>query len=186
MKSDDVKVIKDDEATFARIGREIRMMPLMDDGKERFAPGDIVFLWMATHGVDIGGIDGMVHVSELSWGRIHQPSEVLSVGDEIEVVLWLADRTHDESLVRFAEFLLTQAADWTEEERSRYFYVAQLCDFETVVQPEFTPDCMIKRNRYMVDKSSVLLAVFDGTFGGTMQTVNYARKLGLEIIEISP
>ncbi len=35
--------------------------------------------------VDIGGIDGMVHVSELSWGRIHQPSEVLSVGDEIQV-----------------------------------------------------------------------------------------------------
>jgi len=35
--------------------------------------------------VDIGGIDGMVHVSELSWRRIHQPSEVVSVGDEIEV-----------------------------------------------------------------------------------------------------
>lgn len=35
--------------------------------------------------VDIGGIDGMVHVSELSWKRIHQPSEVVSVGDEIEV-----------------------------------------------------------------------------------------------------
>ena len=35
--------------------------------------------------VDIGGIDGMVHVSELSWGRIHQPSEVLSVGDEVDV-----------------------------------------------------------------------------------------------------
>ena len=35
--------------------------------------------------VDIGGIDGMVHVSELSWGRIHQPSEVLAVGDEVDV-----------------------------------------------------------------------------------------------------
>ena len=35
--------------------------------------------------VDIGVIDGMVHVSELSWGRIHQPSEVLSVGDEVDV-----------------------------------------------------------------------------------------------------
>ena len=35
--------------------------------------------------VDIGGIDGMVHVSELSWGRIHQPSEVVAVGDEIDV-----------------------------------------------------------------------------------------------------
>ena len=42
--------------------------------------------------VDIGGIDGMVHVSELSWGRIHQPSEVVSVGDEIEVYVIKFDR----------------------------------------------------------------------------------------------
>ena len=34
--------------------------------------------------VDIGGIDGMVHVSELSWSRIKQPSDVLSVGDEVD------------------------------------------------------------------------------------------------------
>ena len=42
--------------------------------------------------VDIGGIDGMVHVSELSWGRIRQPSEVLSVGDEVEVYVISFDR----------------------------------------------------------------------------------------------
>ena len=42
--------------------------------------------------VDIGGIDGMVHVSELSWGRIHQPSEVVSVGDEIDVYVINFDR----------------------------------------------------------------------------------------------
>ena len=42
--------------------------------------------------VDIGGIDGMVHVSELSWGRIHQPSEVFSVGDEIDVYVINFDR----------------------------------------------------------------------------------------------
>ena len=42
--------------------------------------------------VDIGGIDGMVHVSELSWGRIHQPSEVVSVGDEIDVYVISFDR----------------------------------------------------------------------------------------------
>ena len=35
--------------------------------------------------VDIGGIDGMVHVSELSWSRIKNPSDVVSVGDSIEV-----------------------------------------------------------------------------------------------------
>ncbi len=35
--------------------------------------------------VDIGGVDGMVHVSELSWKRVHNPAEVLKVGDVIEV-----------------------------------------------------------------------------------------------------
>ena len=35
--------------------------------------------------VDIGGVDGMVHVSELSWNRIKTPAEVVSVGDEIDV-----------------------------------------------------------------------------------------------------
>ena len=35
--------------------------------------------------VDIGGVDGMVHVSELSWNRIKNPSEVVKVGDEIDV-----------------------------------------------------------------------------------------------------
>lgn len=35
--------------------------------------------------VDIGGIDGMVHVTELTWGRIRHPSEVVSVGDKLNV-----------------------------------------------------------------------------------------------------
>ncbi|MDO5141845.1 MAG: bifunctional 4-hydroxy-3-methylbut-2-enyl diphosphate reductase/30S ribosomal protein S1 [Eubacteriales bacterium] len=35
--------------------------------------------------VDIGGVDGMVHISELSWGRIKHPSEVVSVGDAVKV-----------------------------------------------------------------------------------------------------
>ena len=35
--------------------------------------------------VDIGGVDGMVHISELSWGRIKHPSEVVSVGDKVKV-----------------------------------------------------------------------------------------------------
>ena len=42
--------------------------------------------------VDIGGIDGMVHVSELSWSRIKNPAEVVSVGDELEVYVIGFDR----------------------------------------------------------------------------------------------
>lgn len=41
--------------------------------------------------VDIGGVDGMVHISELSWNRIKNPAEVLSVGDEIEVYVKALD-----------------------------------------------------------------------------------------------
>ncbi|MGN0647476.1 MAG: bifunctional 4-hydroxy-3-methylbut-2-enyl diphosphate reductase/30S ribosomal protein S1 [Oscillospiraceae bacterium] len=37
--------------------------------------------------VDLGGVDGMVHVSELSWSRIHQPSDVVEVGDTLEVYI---------------------------------------------------------------------------------------------------
>ena len=42
--------------------------------------------------VDIGGVDGMVHISELSWSRIKHPSEVVSVGDTVEVYVISFDR----------------------------------------------------------------------------------------------
>lgn len=37
--------------------------------------------------VDIGGMDGMIHISELSWNRIKHPSEVVNVGDTVEVTI---------------------------------------------------------------------------------------------------
>ncbi len=37
--------------------------------------------------VDLGGVDGMVHISELSWGRVKHPSEVVKVGDMVEVYI---------------------------------------------------------------------------------------------------
>lgn len=45
--------------------------------------------------VDIGGIDGLVHISELSWNRIKHPSEVVSVGDTIEVYIHSLDRENN-------------------------------------------------------------------------------------------
>lgn len=42
--------------------------------------------------VDIGGVDGMIHISELSWTRIKHPSEVVNVGDQVEVYVKALDR----------------------------------------------------------------------------------------------
>lgn len=93
---------------------------------------------------------------------------------------------HPEITIEAAIPCETQARAWTERDRARYFRLVADCDLESLISREYTSDCMIKRNKYMVDNSSVLIAVFDGTFGGTMQTVNYAVKKGLEIIKISP
>ena len=42
--------------------------------------------------VDLGGADGLVHISELAWHRVRHPSEVLSVGDEVDVYVLRLDR----------------------------------------------------------------------------------------------
>jgi len=42
--------------------------------------------------VDLGGIEGLIHISELSWGRVTHPNEVLSPGDEIEVYVLNLDQ----------------------------------------------------------------------------------------------
>ena len=41
--------------------------------------------------VDIGGVDGLLHVSDIAWGRVNQPADVLSVGQEIEVKVLKVD-----------------------------------------------------------------------------------------------
>jgi small subunit ribosomal protein S1 len=42
--------------------------------------------------IDLGGADGLVHLSELSWGRVNHPSEVLKVGDKVSVYVLSVDR----------------------------------------------------------------------------------------------
>jgi small subunit ribosomal protein S1 len=42
--------------------------------------------------VDLGGIDGLLHITDMSWGRINHPSEILKVGDKIDVVVLKYDK----------------------------------------------------------------------------------------------
>ncbi len=45
--------------------------------------------------VDLGGVDGLIHISELSWGRVEHPSDVVKVGDEVEVFVLDVDRERE-------------------------------------------------------------------------------------------
>ena len=46
--------------------------------------------------------------------------------------------------------------------------------------------CMQKRNRYMVDSAAHMIAVFNGSPGGTKSTIEYAKRKGLDIILLDP
>lgn len=80
----------------------------------------------------------------------------------------------------------TQAQKWPEDLRRRWRAVLDACDLETVVQQNYDRWCMLRRDRYMVDRSAAVLAVFGGTPGGTRYTLNYAMDQGREILLLDP
>lgn len=81
----------------------------------------------------------------------------------------------------------TQAVKWSMAQRERYYDIAAQCDKETMLQSHYSPDCMDKRNRYMVDHADFIIAVWDGRPSGTGKTVTYARgRNGKSIIVIDP
>jgi 4-hydroxy-3-methylbut-2-enyl diphosphate reductase len=55
--------------------------------------------------VDIGGVDGLVHISELSWGRIKNPGELLKVGDDIEVIIIGLDKENNKISLSLKQIL---------------------------------------------------------------------------------
>ena len=78
----------------------------------------------------------------------------------------------------------TQADAWPPDQRRRYREMVAACDYETLVSQQYSPSCMLRRDRYMVDHASLLIAAFDGSPGGTRYTVEYAMRRGLEIVDL--
>lgn len=63
--------------------------------------------------VDLGGVEGMVHVSELSWQRVEAPHQVVRVGDEVEVVVLEVNRRRERISLSIKQ---TQEDPWTRVE----------------------------------------------------------------------
>jgi small subunit ribosomal protein S1 len=60
--------------------------------------------------VDLGGLDGLLHITDMSWGRINHPTEVLNVGDEIRVVVLKFDRDSERVSLGYKQL---KADPWT-------------------------------------------------------------------------
>ncbi|MGB9674145.1 MAG: 30S ribosomal protein S1 [Anaerolineales bacterium] len=73
--------------------------------------------------VDLGGVEGLIHVSELSWGRVRHPSDVVNVGDKVNVFVINVDP--DRSRIALSLKRLCQNPWETAEER---YYPGQIVD----------------------------------------------------------
>ena len=82
--------------------------------------------------VDLGGVDGMVHISELSWNRIKHPSEVLNVGDTVEVYVKGLDRENGKISLGYKR---PEDNPWVKLERE--YPVGTVCDAKIVGMTQF-------------------------------------------------
>ena len=94
-------------------------------------------------------------------------------------------RRHDDVTLEAAIPCATQANTWPAAQRERYRCLLNQCDYETMVSTEYSPSCMQRRDRYMVDHSSLLIAAFDGSAGGTRYTVEYALRRQISVVDLS-
>ena len=80
---------------------------------------------------------------------------------------------------------LNQTRGWPQEDIGTYEEIKRCADKVTHTSEHYFRGCMQKRNRHLVDNSSVCICYLTKPSGGTAYTVDYARRMGLRIINIA-
>ena len=74
---------------------------------------------------------------------------------------------------------------WSPEKRVPYARILEQADRVVYLSERYDSGCMLRRNRYMVDRSSICLCYMLKNTGGTAYTVAYALKRGLEVVNLA-
>jgi uncharacterized phage-like protein YoqJ len=80
---------------------------------------------------------------------------------------------------------VNQTKGWKEKDVDVYEFIKSQCDKYVYISKEYTSNCMLKRNRHLVDNSSLCICYLTENTGGTAYTVRYAKQKGLRIINIA-
>ena len=80
---------------------------------------------------------------------------------------------------------VSQADKWPPADAAVYQEIMGQANKIVYTSHEYTAGCMFKRNRHLVDHSSVCICYLEKSNGGTAYTVDYARKCGLKIINLA-
>lgn len=104
-----------------------------------------------------------------------------------ETVFQIRDTLPDRNVQLWAAIPYNrQAASWKDTDKERYARILERADRIEYISHAYYSGCFHKRNRWMVEHATHLLAVYDGKTGGTRYTVNYARDRGLNMTIIEP
>lgn len=99
-----------------------------------------------------------------------------------EIVLRLRESNPDIKLIAALPYDGMGNA-WNSAWRKLYFEILNSADYVKVFSPGYRRSVYLERDRWMVDMSSRVIAVYHGEPGGTKNTIDYAEKNGIEIIE---
>lgn len=80
---------------------------------------------------------------------------------------------------------LSQTQGWRDEDIKAYEAIKTAADKITYTSEKYTRGCMHKRNRHLVDHSSICVCYLTESRGGTAYTVSYAKKLGRNVINLA-
>lgn len=72
----------------------------------------------------------------------------------------------------------------SEAEKNRFVEIIENADYTKLINDHYFKGCYQVRNEWMVSRSSRVIAVYDGQSGGTRNTIRYAEKNGVEIVNV--
>ena len=80
---------------------------------------------------------------------------------------------------------LEQDKNFSFRQKESYRKMLEKADFKVLISQSYTPFCMQERNMFMVDNCSLLVCYMIKNSGGTYNTVNYANRTGIEVINFA-
>ena len=142
--------------------------------------------------VDIGGVDGLIHLSELSWYKIKHPSEVVSVGDDVEVIVLDFDREKERISLGYKK---SEDNPWNKVAEKHQVgdiitgKVVRLVPFGCFVQIDKSVDGLVHISQISnkrIAKPDDVLKIGQKVEAKIVEMDLESKKIGLSIKEVNP
>lgn len=141
------------------------------------------------HGVDMQELSGVFDnvIDRLVAGGVDTFISGGAIGFDIYAALKIIERKREYPRIRLHLYLpcRDQTQRWSGSDREAYGYMLENADKVIYTSEKYTRECMLYRDRRMVDDSDFCVAFCQRAFGGTAYTLNYARSKDIRIVNLA-